>query len=259
MVLKRVLCISCQSYEDSVRYTMAQSYYIIQSGKDARVETTFVPSLELDRCYEIALQSLETYYSFPNIDKENNKIRISLDNGTEWKDLIFSVGCYEHEDINNELQRMVVAAGGKQKDIILKANKNTFQTIMILTENVQVDFKIENSIRTVLGFNSKLYKKGRHASEHKVDIMRVNSIFVHTDVIGSTYVNGSQTPVIYSFFPNTPPGGKIIVQPSVLIYLPVSLSVISRLTSWLTDQDNRPLNLREEELTIKYHLRCIDR
>jgi len=94
--------------------------------------------------------------------------------------------------------------------------------------------------------------------------MRVNSIFVHTDVIGSTYVNGSQTPVIYSFFPNTPPGGKppggkIIVQPSVLIYLPVSLSVISRLTSWLTDQENRPLNLREEELTIKYHLRCIDR
>ena len=49
---------------------MAQSFYLIQSGKDAKVETTFVPSLELEGSYEIALQSLETYYSFPNVDEK---------------------------------------------------------------------------------------------------------------------------------------------------------------------------------------------
>ena len=234
------------------------SFYIIQSGKNSRIETTFVPSLELEGSYEIAVQSIETYYSFPNIDKKNNKIRVSLDNGTSWKDLEFAVGCYEHDDINEELQRMLVVVGGKKDDVILKPNRNTFQTIMSIAGNVQVDFKIPNSIRKVLGFDEKLYKSGRHLSEHTVDIMRVNSIFVHTDVIGSAYVNGSQTPVIYSFFPDIPPGGKIIVQPRVLIYLPISLSVISRLTSWLTDQDNQELNLRGEELTIKYHLRCIN-
>ena len=151
----------------------------------------------------------------------------------------------------------VGSSWGEKEDIILKPNKNTFQTIMIISASVQVDFTVPQSIRTVLGFDSKVYKKGRHLSEHSVDIMRVNSIFVHTDVIGSTYVNGSQTPVIYSFFPDIPPGGKIIVQPRVLIYLPISLSAISRLTSWLTDQNNEALNLRGEELTIKYHLRCI--
>ena len=130
---------------------------------------------------------------------------------------------------------------------------------MIIMDNVLVDFTIPNSIRTVLGFDGAIYGKGRHLSENTVNIMRVNSIFVHTNVIGSTYVNGSQSPVIYSFFPDIPPGGKIIVQPRVLIYLPVSLSVISRLTSWLTDQNNERLNLRGEELTIKFHLRpCIN-
>jgi hypothetical protein len=232
------------------------SSYIIQSGKNSRIETNFVPSLELEGSYEIALQSIETYYSFPNIDEKNNKIKVSLNNGTSWADLTFAIGCYEHEDINRELQRMVVEMGGKRDDIILTANQNTFQTIMTNTAMVQVDFTTENSIRTVLGFDSKIYGHGRHLSEQTVDIMRVNSIFVHTNVIGSAYVNGSQTPVIYSFFPDVSPGGKIIVQPAVLIYLPVSLSVISRLTSWLTDQNNRDLNLRGEELTIKYHLRC---
>ena len=234
------------------------SFYIIQSGKSAKVETTFVPSLELEGSYEIALHSLETYYSFPNVDEQNNKIRVSLDNGTSWNDLTFAVGCYEHKDINEELQRMLVVLGGQKDGIVLKPNKNTFQTVMIISGTVQVDFSGEKSIRTVLGFNPKTYTNGRHLSEHTVDIMRVNSIFVHTDVIGSAYVNGSQTPVIYSFFPDIPPGAKIIVQPRVLIYLPISLSIISRLTSWLTDQNNEELNLRGEELTIKYHLRCID-
>ena len=234
------------------------SHYIIQSGKNFKVSTDFAPSLELDGPYEIALQSLESYYSFPNIDEKNNKIRVSL-NGALWHDLTFAVGCYEHEDINDELQRQVEVIGGKKTDIILKPNKNTFQTIMTISGAVKVDFTIPNSIRTVLGFDAKIYPKGRHLSEHTVNIMRVNSIFVHTNVIGSTYVNGSESPVIYSFFPDIPPGGKIIVEPRVLIYLPVSISVISRLTSWLTDQNNEALNLRGEELTIKYDLRrCIN-
>ena len=143
--------------------------------------------------------------------------------------------------------------------MVLKPNKNTFQTIMVISDKAEVDFTIPNSIRSVLGFDSYIYQKGRHLSEHTVNIMRINSIFVHTDVIGSTYVNGSQSPVIYSFFPDIPPGGKIIIQPRVLIYLPTSLSVISRLTSWLTDQHDQVLDLRGEELTIKYHLRpCIN-
>ncbi len=235
------------------------SQYIIQSGKNSAISTDFAPNLELDKPYEIALQSLETYYSFPNIDEKNNIIHVSIDGTTTWQELTFPVGCYEHKDINKELQRQLVVIGGKKTDITLKPNKNTFQTIMIIMDNVLVDFKIPNSIRTVLGFDAAIYGKGRHLSENTVNIMRVNSIFVHTNVIGSTYVNGSQSPVIYSFFPDIPPGGKIIVQPRVLIYLPVSLSVISRLTSWLTDQNNERLNLRGEELTIKFHLRpCIN-
>ena len=98
---------------------------------------------------KIALQSLESYYSFPNIDEKNNKIRVSLD-GVSWYDLTFAIGCYEHEDINNELQRQVEVIGGKKTDIILKPNKNTFQSIMTISGTVQVDFKIPNSIRPVL-------------------------------------------------------------------------------------------------------------
>ena len=95
------------------------SQYIIQSGKNSAISTDFAPNLELDRPYEIALQSLETYYSFPNIDEKNNIIHVSLD-GTTWHELTFAVGCYEHKDINKELQRQLVVIGGTKTDITLK-------------------------------------------------------------------------------------------------------------------------------------------
>ena len=82
------------------------SQYIIQSGKNSIVNTDFTPNLELDKPYEIALQHLETYYSFPNIDEKNNKIHVTLD-GSTWYNLTFAVDCYEHKDTNNELQRLL--------------------------------------------------------------------------------------------------------------------------------------------------------
>ena len=139
----------------------------------------------------------------------------------------------------------------------LKANRNTFQSVLIISGSVQLDLTGDRSIRNILGFEAKIFEKGRHLSKHTVNIMRINSIFLHTDVISSTYLNGIQAPVLYSFYPECAPGMKIIIQPKVLIYLPISINVISRLTSWLTGQDLELLDLRGETLTIKYHLRCI--
>ena len=95
------------------------SQYIIQSGKNSAISTDFAPNLELDKPYEIALQSLETYYSFPNIDEKNNKIHVSIDGTTTWQELTFPVGCYEHKDINKELQRQLVVIGGKRLILLL--------------------------------------------------------------------------------------------------------------------------------------------
>ena len=127
---------------------------------------------------------------------------------------------------------------------------------MILKEGIKVDMRGESSIRSVLGFEAKVYKDVRTESESTVNIMRVNSIFVYCDIINSSYVNGIQQPVIYSFFPSCLPGEKIIEKPNTLIYLPISLDVIPHMTSWITDQNNKLIDLRSEKLTLKFHVRA---
>ena len=234
--------------------SLRRSFQVILSGNDSRLSTSFIPALQFDDAckYEIALVSLETYYSFPNIDEGNNRILVYL---KKWICFHIPAGCYELKDIDKELQRQIIRAGGKKDDVKLSPNLNTFHCEMSLNDGIKVDFRGSNSIRTVLGFEAKTYTDGLNTSEETVNIMRVNSILVFCDLIGSSYLNSSPEPISYSFFPDVSPGEKIVMHPTTLIYLPVALDVIPQMTSWLTDQDKKPLNLRGEKLTLKFHIR----
>ena len=50
------------------------SWYVTVNGKDTEIVTNFSPPLTFPHnCnYEIACCSVETFYSFPNIDQKNN-------------------------------------------------------------------------------------------------------------------------------------------------------------------------------------------
>ena len=59
----------------------------------------------------------------------------------------------------------------------------------------------------------------------------------------------------YSFFPDVSPGFKIIESPVNLVYLPLLTDTISNLNLSITDQDDNLLNLRDEKLTARFHIR----
>ena len=236
------------------------SYYITVSEKHSTIQTTFTPPLTFpeDCQYEMACSGVETYYSFPNIDGKNNKLQISLDKGKTWIQLELTTGCYEIEAINTSLKKLIKEKdASKDVELCLAPNKNTLQSILTL-KNVWISFSDgeKGSLRTVIGFDAKVYKDGIHESEHTVNILRVNSIIIHCDIITLSRKNGIASPIIYSFFPNVSPGQKIVDRPKNLIYLPLTLSVISQMTVWLTDQNDEPLDIRGEELTITFHIRA---
>ena len=89
------------------------SFQIIVSNNKSNFNTRFNPKLELDRdkVYEIALVSLETYYSFPNIDEINNVLVYSPDNGILWVKIKIPEGSYEIDDINNTIQHEMEKRG----------------------------------------------------------------------------------------------------------------------------------------------------
>ena len=238
------------------------SFQIIVSGNEASFNTRFNPKIELDRekVYEIALANLETFYSFPNIDDSNNTFVYSPDNGNSWVKIKILEGSYEIADINNTVQQEMKKRGyydsiNEDYPISISANSNTLKSVLILEEDYQVDFNHQGSLAKVLGFTGTKYTSGFHESENVVDILRINSILVNIDIISGSYVNGTTKNTIYSFFPNVSPGYKIIESPVNLVYLPITLDTIDSLNVYITDQDDHLLNLRNEKLTIRFHIR----
>lgn len=237
------------------------SWYVTVSGNSSEINTTFSPPLSFPTgCnYEMACCGLETYYSFPNIDKENNSIKVSVDGGKKWTVLQVPIGCYEIKAIDETLRKLVKEkVKGKATSLSLFPNRNTLKCELKLDDTTQVDFRgNDGSLRVVLGFEEKIYKgPKRFESEKIVNILRVNSVFIHCDVITLSRKNGLSSPIIYNFFPNVSPGFKIVERPRNLIYLPLSLNVISQMKVWLTDQYDNVLDLRGEELTITFHVKA---
>ena len=234
------------------------SYLITLTGEGSRLERTFEPEISITAgChYEIAFTSLETYYSIPNINPANNTLQVSK-RGENWISISLDTGCYGLMDLNAEIGRKLKEEG-MVKAVEFKANYNTFKCDMIIQPGFGVKFT-ERSLRTVLGFAKKTYKavgeQKRFVSEHTVKILTVNSILIHCDLVGASYLNGKRVPVIHSFFPLADPGDKIVERPSQYIYLPISSDVIRHMSVWLTDEDQNLIDLREETLTVKFHLR----
>ena len=238
------------------------SFQIILSNDKTNFGTRFNPKLELDekKKYEIALVNLETYYSFPNIDETNNIFVYSPDNGNSWEKIKIPEGSYEIDDINNTIQREMEKRGhydeiNEDYYINIAPNTNTLKSVLILEKGYQVDFNHQNSLAKVLGFTGTKYTEGFNESENVVDILRINSILVNIDIISGSYVNGTTKSTIYSFFPDVSPGYKIIESPVNLVYLPITLNTIDSLNVMITDQDDHLLNLRNEKLTIRFHIR----
>ena len=136
-------------------------------------------------------------------------------------------------------------------DIEISANTHTFKN------NYEVDFGQHNSINSLLGFQGTLYTSGFNKSENMVDILTINSILVNIDIISGSYVNGSTQSTIYAFLPDVSPRYKIIDNTHNLLYLPITTDTIHSITIWLTDQNENELNLRGENLSMRFHLKEI--
>jgi len=89
--------------------------------------------------------------------------------------------------------------------------------------------------------------------------MKVNSVQIVCNISAGSYRNNTGEHILHIFFPNAAPGYKIVEVPSNIIYLPVSVRVIDNITVKIVDQDSDIIDFREETITIRLHLKRINR
>ena len=209
--------------------------------------------------YQIALQGLSTYYSWPNITATNNVLKYTV-GGTQ-KSITFPPGAYDMKVmasfITSELRRK-----GDDKAFRLGANTNTLKAVIdVILANCVVNIG-DSTIKSIFGWTTGNLSKGTHTSPKKVNITDVNEILVHCNIAKGVYTAESsgrlsRQTVLASFYPNVAPGYKVNIEPRQLFYSPVNTPLIKEVAVWLTNQDNKPLDNGEEILSVKLHIKAV--
>jgi hypothetical protein len=225
------------------------SYTITLSGDSAILQTNFHPPIYLDptKTYVVGLTNFETFNAIPNIEDHNNKFYF----GEDGECITIPTGSYEIDDLNKYLQNEL-----QKKDISfhLYANMNTLKSVIKSTTDII--FK-KGTVGDILGFNDNIIKGDGYpkASDRPAEIIKVNSLCVDCSIAEGSYLNGQPVHIIHQFFPNVPPGYKIIESPQNIIYFPVTTQTIDKITIKLFDQNLDLVNFRKEIVTIRLHIK----
>lgn len=209
----------------------------------------YFPPILLNSSYECALIDFQTVNSIPNVDETNNLFHYG-----ENELIIIPCGAYEISDIEAYLLKMLREKNNINETISIEANTNTFKCIIRCSK--VIDFTKNNSIGSLLGFKKRILKPHiDYESELPINIFKVSTLRVESNITTGSYFNNSTNHSIYEFTPSVPPGYKIMQTPRNLIYLPVTTRVIDNITLKVIDQGGNLIDFRGELISIRLHLK----
>ncbi|ESO88626.1 hypothetical protein LOTGIDRAFT_165410 [Lottia gigantea] len=233
-----------------------EQLFVITSNKsDIKLSLDYEYELDRNQEYELGLKYFTVYNSIRNINEKNNQIKISTDNGVTFKTIRLLPGSYEYIAINEYLSEYGGSVNGKN-NIEFEGNLNLNKIKLILRNNSQVDFNVENSLNTLLGFDKRVYTQSTLVP-HKANIENdIDVINIHCNLINGGFFNKYKRQIIYSLPTFTVPiGYRIIEKPFQTTYLPLNSFMIKDINLEIKDSKNRFIDFGNEEIVIQLHLK----
>lgn len=238
------------SFENKSLTRMSLTFTL--TGQSSLLTYNFNPPIYLDDDmeYEIGLANFDTFNSIPNIDKHNNILVWGENDENKVK---IPDGSYELKDIITIILENIFE---KDNEAVITITPNEHTAKVNIRTNRRINFSVENSIGAILGFDRRILKANdNYISDHEVKILTINTICIDCNLVMGSYLNGQPVHIIHQFFPVVPAGYKIVESPLNIIYYPVTVKTISSITVKVIDQSGNLIDFRNEEITVRLHLR----
>ena len=95
---------------------------------------------------------------------------------------------------------------------------------------------------------------GSYKSEKPINTAGTDKVPLKCDCIQGSIMNGSRTPILYSFALDPPPGHKIHKEPKVKLFKKVNKRLLSHITFYLEDDDYKPVDFNNETISFTCQL-----
>ena len=164
--------------------------------------------------FKIAVTFLTGQNGIFNVTNENNKFyfkkTISDDDG--FIKITIPPGAYEIESLNNEIKRIIIDAEHYTLATYPFTIKPIFSTLGSIIETSPqgpiISFMFDDIIKDLLGFNARTINEKYTPSDHPVDILSFDNIFLECNIAQGMIFRGKRSGLIRNFTIDVDPGYK---------------------------------------------------
>ena len=125
---------------------------------------------------------------------------------------------------------------------------DTISMKSVLTISNPIIFNSE--LNKVLEITNKDYPSGTHTSEKPVMITTTDKVHLKCHCVDASIVNGVREKILFSFNLSSPPGYKIIKEPTTVLFKKINKTRQDTIQLFLEDSNHNPVDFNGETLTF---------
>ena len=142
-----------------------------------------------------------------------------------------------------------------ESPITIEADVATLRSIIRLSNGFSVDFTYSNTLRDLLGFNSRVLTDPENISDRKVDIIDIHRLHLCCDCIVGSFRNGQPSNILFSLILNELPGDKIVREPNLVLYKHIYKEKLDHIDFWMEDDDGNEIDNHGETVGFTLHMK----
>ena len=241
-----------------------EDHMLIVMDKSTHEEHLSQPLQTNNKQFKIAVTFLTGYNGIFSVINDNNKFYFKK--ATQDEDFIqirIPPGAYEIESLNNEIKRIIIDEGHYTEanyPFTIKPNFSTLGSIIeISPQGSIISFMFDDSIKDLLGFNARTLYEEYTPSDHPVDIISFDNIFLECNIAQGMIFKGKRSGVIHNFTMDVDPGYKYIekFRGGVQWYMMESKDIVSSICFKLKKENNQKVSFNGQSITFRLSIKEI--
>ena len=242
-----------------------EEHMLIIMDKSILEEHFFQPLQTNNKQFKIAVYFLTGYNGIFNVTNSNIKFYFTTSvTDIEPIFIIIPPEAYELESLDDGRKRVCIIDGHFTKSnypFKIKPNFSTQGSILEIDVRIgrQIDSNPDDSIRDLLGFKPKIFNKEYNLSDHPVDILSFDNIFLECNVAQGMIFIGKRSGIIHNFIMDVDPGYKCIekIRGGVLHYMMESKDIISSICFKLKNENGDLVSFNGQSITFRLSIKEI--
>ena len=238
--------------------------HILIVMKKSTNEEHFAQALKTNnKQFKLAVRFLSGYNGIFIVTNENNKIyfekTISDDDG--FIEITIPTGAYEIESLNNEIKRITIDEEQYSEanyPFTIKPNFSTLRSIIeISPQGPIISFMFDDSIKDLLGFNTRTLYEEYTLSNNPVDILSIDNNFIECKIARGMIFKGKRSGKIHNFTMDVDSSYKFIEKfhGGVQWYMMESKDIIPSICFNLKNENENLKSFKGQSLTFRLSIK----